>query len=376
MISAESKTVPEQASLPAVKPGWQTTEFWGTMIKLALSFAVAVLGVTVPDSSKLEGAAVAIVTAIFAIVYNSHTVINYIRSRFALKTGAKALLWLLVVGVGAGSADAQFMQSAWGGGLCPTGPVGFAAPFMQRQPPLASAVVQAPAQIARSKNFVVSAGDPQTAKRICEWAEHYRREKALDWLGQEMPAWPQQINVQVKTNEPAGGATTFIFAGGRVQNKTMELSGTPDKIVSCILPHEVTHTVFANYFGRPVPRWADEGGAMLSEDYAEQSAQAAKCRQLLNANKQYALRQLFTLDDYPSDSAKIMALYAQSFSVSHSLVDAAGKKRFLAFVAQGMSGDWDRAAQQVYGFRSVEDLEQSWLKHMRATKGMPLAKLR
>ena len=49
-----------------------------------------------------------------------------------------------------------------------------------------------------------------------------------------------------------------------------------------MLPHEVTHTVFAYYFRCPLPRWADEGGAVLSEDDIELDKHDKIVRQILN----------------------------------------------------------------------------------------------
>ncbi|MBV9923301.1 MAG: hypothetical protein JOY78_20970, partial [Pseudonocardia sp.] len=43
----------------------------------------------------------------------------------------------------------------------------------------------------RTTNFLVHAQDPQVAKQVGDYAEHYRKEKAQLWLGQEMATWPQ-----------------------------------------------------------------------------------------------------------------------------------------------------------------------------------------
>ncbi|MFT2588483.1 hypothetical protein, partial [Escherichia coli] len=45
---------------------------------------------------------------------------------------------------------------------------------------------------------------------------------------------------------------------------------------------------------------------------------------------------------------------------------------FLAFIGQAVSrNNWDEAVQTYYHHRSVEDLEQAWLAHLRATKQQP-----
>ena len=50
----------------------------------------------------------------------------------------------------------------------------------------------------RTKNFVVEAPTPQIAERIGQWAEYYRKEKAVLWLGKEMPTWGQPCPLHVK----------------------------------------------------------------------------------------------------------------------------------------------------------------------------------
>lgn len=222
----------------------------------------------------------------------------------------------------------------------------------------------------RTTNFVVEAPTPQVAQQIGQAAERYRREKAIDWIGREMPPWPEPCPLKVTvTVGGAGGATSFAFDRGRVLGQQMHIEGSLERLVNSVLPHEVTHTVFAFYFRQPVPRWADEGGAVLSEDDIERNRHDMLCRQILNSpGRAMPLRRLFALKDYPSD---VMALYAQGFAVANFLVGNSSRPAFLAFVAQGMAQGWDAAVQAHYRYRSVEELEQAWLNHMRSTRRPP-----
>jgi hypothetical protein len=121
-----------------------------------------------------------------------------------------------------------------------------------------------------TQNFVVEAPTMQIAQQVGQAAEYYRKQKALDWLGQEMQPWPERCPLKVKvTISGPGGATSFAFDQGQVLGQHMNIEGPLDRLLASVLPHEVTHTVFAYYFRRPVPRWADEGGAVLSEDEVE-----------------------------------------------------------------------------------------------------------
>jgi hypothetical protein len=221
----------------------------------------------------------------------------------------------------------------------------------------------------RTPNFVVHAATPQIAEQVGQWAEYYRREKAQLWLGQEMQQWPQPcpITVQVSMDGPSG-ATTFSFAGGQVHSQNMQIRGPLDRLISSVLPHEITHAVFAYHFRMPVPRWADEGGSVLSEDDIERDRHDKLVRQILNQGRGMPVRTLVSLKEYPRD---VMCLYAQGFSLADYLVNRSDRPTFLNFVACGMQMGWDQAAQRFYRHRSVDELEGAWLQHLRDTRRQP-----
>src|SRR5262249_6228776 len=45
----------------------------------------------------------------------------------------------------------------------------------------------------QTTNFVVEAPSPQVAQEVAQYAEVYRKEKAVQWLGREMPTWPTPL---------------------------------------------------------------------------------------------------------------------------------------------------------------------------------------
>jgi hypothetical protein len=219
-----------------------------------------------------------------------------------------------------------------------------------------------------TQNFVVEAPTPQIAEQVGKAAEYYRREKALQWLGREMPTWPERCSLSVRvTMSSPGGATSFNFMNGHVWQQ-MNIEGPLDRILASVLPHEVTHTVFAHYFRQPVPRWADEGGSVLSEDDLERSRHDSMVRVILNSGRAIRLRTLFSLRDYPRE---VGALYAEGYSVSDFLVGTSNRQTFLSFVAHGMQYGWDSASQSHYHYQSVEQLEQAWIEHLRTGRRAP-----
>jgi hypothetical protein len=222
-------------------------------------------------------------------------------------------------------------------------------------------------------NFLVEAPDQAFAKQIGDAAEHYRRQKAMEWLGYEMPTWGRRCPLRVTvTGNGSGGATEFQFDNGRILSINMHIEGTADRLIASVLPHEITHTVLAYYFRTPLPRWADEGGSVLSEDEQERAMHDHTVQQILRTpGRSIALRRLFTLMQYPND---VMVLYAEGYSVTNFLVGLGGRQTFLSFVAQGMqnnNNNWDAALRSHYRFRSVEELEGAWVQHLRSGRQQP-----
>ncbi len=221
-----------------------------------------------------------------------------------------------------------------------------------------------PAAEHRTRNFVVEAPSDEVARQVGAAAERHRRALAREWLGKELPDWAEPCALKVSVSlGGSGGATTFHFDQGRVLSQQMRVEGTLDRLLVSVLPHEVAHTVFANDFGRPVPRWADEGGAVLGEDPRERARHEKAMRQLLGKEgRLIPLRRLLALRDYPPD---VMALYVQGYSLTRFLVARRGRPTFLAFLKDGSDGDWDRALNAHYGYKKVEELERAWLAGLK-----------
>jgi len=226
----------------------------------------------------------------------------------------------------------------------------------------------------QTANFLVEAPSQQVAQEVAQYAEIYRKEKAVLWLGREMPTWPAPCPVRVTVQmEGAGGATTFVYGPGGVERQDMHIEGRYDRLLNSVLPHEITHTVFAHYYRCAMPRWSDEGGAVLSEDQPERTRHDNLAREILSTPRRLIpLQRLFALREYPDD---VMALYAEGYSVSNFLVNRGGDKgrqTFLGFVATGMRDhDWDTAVRTYYGYRNVNELEGAWVDSLMRPRTAP-----
>jgi hypothetical protein len=223
----------------------------------------------------------------------------------------------------------------------------------------------------RTTNFVVEAPTSELAEKIGRMAEQYRRELAIDWLGNALPNWPQPcpIHAQVAPQLGAGGATSFMFDRGTVFGWQMNIQGSEERIIDSVLPHEVTHTVFASHFLRPLPRWADEGACTTVEDQSERGKQERMLIDFLRTGRGIAFSQMFVMTEYPQD---ILPLYAQGYALARFLIDQKGKREFLAYLKDGMSSDdWTAATERHYGYKNLAVLQNTWLDWVK--RGSPLS---
>lgn len=210
----------------------------------------------------------------------------------------------------------------------------------------------------RTANFVVEATTPDIARKVAEHAESCRTTIARQWLGKELPAWGTPCPIRVKlTAGEAGGVTSFGFSRGKVSDQDMVVEGRLDRILASALPHEVTHTIFAAYFGGPMPRWADEGASLLSEDLRERQRHDQITVDLLARRGDFPLSRLFRMEEYPSD---LMGFYGQGYSISRFLIEMGGRPRFLKFVRDGLQSGWDAATRTHYGLADVRELDRAW----------------
>ena len=95
-------------------------------------------------------------------------------------------------------------------------------------------------------------------------------------------------------------------------------------MVDAVLPHETTHVVLAGMFGIvEVPRWCDEGIAVLSEPADKIEAHRRNLHKFHADNQLFGLKELMELKDYPQ-ARRIGAFYAQSVMLTEFLTQQKG----------------------------------------------------
>ena len=121
-----------------------------------------------------------------------------------------------------------------------------------------------------TQNFVVTTVDPDLLGRSPKRRERYR--PYWPGSGSDMSCLAGSGLARFRSpwdKSAQGGAHHLHFAAGQVFGWNMKVQGTPERVLDSVIPHEVSHTIFASYFRRPLPRWADEGAASLVEHESE-----------------------------------------------------------------------------------------------------------
>jgi tetratricopeptide (TPR) repeat protein len=230
-------------------------------------------------------------------------------------------------------------------------------------------------QVAETANFRIYHNQSRDfVERVAAVAERTRAEMAQKWLGEVGETWNPRCDLVLHataqdysraTHVPASspGHSTMQLDGGRVLSRRIDLHCDDPNLLTAVLPHETTHVVLAGKFGdRPVPRWVDEGVAVLTEPRDKVERHLVKLPQYRQERQLFSLRQLMQLNDYP-DPRQIGVFYAQSVSLVEFLAGAKGPQTFIRFVREGMRTGYEAALKRYYGYQDFNELEQHWRQH-------------
>ncbi len=124
------------------------------------------------------------------------------------------------------------------------------------------------------------------------------------------------------------------------------------------------HTVLADHFSparSPVKRTKADRSSRTTTSGTSATFPPARTAK---PGPRGSTKHLFAMKEYPRD---MIVTYAEGYSVVQFLVDQGGRKKFLEFVASGMksnSRNWDEACRSIYGYQSVDALEDTWIQSL------------
>lgn len=240
-------------------------------------------------------------------------------------------------------------------------------------------------KVKETANFVILHDDPALAESVAKAAEAARDAMVRRWTGSPPPwAWEPKCEVYLYPNaaifsqvtgQPveSPGFSTMESDGVAVTGRRIKLRADAPSLVAAVVPHEVTHVLLADLFPvKPIPRWADEGVAVLSEPAAEQEKRMGGLDEVLDGGKVFSVENLMTVPDYPE--GKYWPLYfAQSVSLTRFLVDQGKPGQFIDFLQGSQRKGVEPELKRVYGIENFADLQARWLAYARESSAARVA---
>jgi tetratricopeptide (TPR) repeat protein len=227
-------------------------------------------------------------------------------------------------------------------------------------------------KVAESANFRIFHQSQALAEQAAQVAERTRANMQQKWFGGGGDGWIPKCDIYLhptadaysratgQQNSP--GHSTLRMENGRLVLRRIDLHCDDANMLPAVLPHETTHVVLAGQFGQQLlPRWADEGMAVLTEPPEKVERHLAnlnKCRK--DGQALFPLQELMQLDDYPRDPRSIGAFYAQSVSLVEYLTNLRGPQTFTLFMLDGMRYGYEKSLQRHYNIQNFADLERGW----------------
>jgi hypothetical protein len=237
-------------------------------------------------------------------------------------------------------------------------------------------------QAAESANFrLFHQTSRSMAEAVLQTAERARVAQLRKWFGEVGDAWEPKCRIYLYSNaeaygeatgapvNPGGGHTDIRTDGDEVLSRVIHVHGARTFLLKGVVPHEVTHAVLAGRLSsRRVPRWADEGMAILAEAKAHIDMHLRYLPRMKADDVLYSMRTLVEMRDYPEPRA-VGVFYAQSVSLVDFLTRQKGAERFAAFVRDGERDGYASSLRKHYGW-SFAELDRHWRRHAFYDKKM------
>jgi hypothetical protein len=165
-------------------------------------------------------------------------------------------------------------------------------------------------------------------------------------------------------SERTVGSSLVKVDGERITKRRIDLVGSQTAYLTAALPHELTHVILKERFrSTPLPRWADEGIAILADTKAKQSRHFDDLKNALVHRTAFRAGSLLLLDDYPRLD-QFGTFYGQSASLAEFLVSQKNPRTFLEFIERANTVGYDAALEQYYGIAGVSELDRRWREHL------------
>ena len=242
--------------------------------------------------------------------------------------------------------------------------------------------------VAETANFwVCSVETEAAARRSAEQAESIRSQLASKWFGDTAnQPWtprcqivlhnsrPRYIAAVGRGSEGTLGSSAVTFDGERVIGRRIDLLAVDAAFLTNALPHELTHVLLRDRFSSAtLPRWADEGMAMLADPEEKQGRHLHDLRIAIINSTEFSASDLLTMHDYPRSDRR-QAFYGQSAFLTKLLVAKKTPQHFVAFLERANAVGYDKALRDCYGLDGMARLDRQWRSELYAGTFAPSGK--
>jgi hypothetical protein len=232
---------------------------------------------------------------------------------------------------------------------------------------------------AETVNFRILHNQPRdVAERAARTAEATRTAMLKKWFGDSVACGPWNPRCDIYLHQTAAdysqatkqppscpGHSTIQNQGqgGPIIGRRIDLHCDDPNMLTGVLPHETTHVVLAWKFEpTPLPRWADEGMAVLTEPRDRIEMHLRNLPMHSREGQLFPVGNLMRMPQYP-EPRLVGAFYAESVSLVEYLSARRGPQVFAQFLREGMRSGYEPALQRYYGINSFDELEKGWYQY-------------
>ena len=238
--------------------------------------------------------------------------------------------------------------------------------------------------VAETPNFRIFHNQSQElAEKAARVAEEARAKATKKWFGDAGATWNPRCDIYlyataqdysqdrgVSADLPGHSTISRDKGSDHILARRIDLHCDDKNMLVGVLPHEATHVVLAGRFGaRDIPRWADEGMAVLSEPRERIDLHLHNLPRHRNDGQLFGAGKLMQMPDYPKDGRLIGAFYAESVSLVEFL-SKDNPQVFSRFLRDGLDGGYEAALQKYYGIKDFNELDQRWQQYAFESGGV------
>jgi tetratricopeptide (TPR) repeat protein len=229
--------------------------------------------------------------------------------------------------------------------------------------------------VLETAHFRVLHNQPrETAEKAAKILEQTRLAMSKKWFGDSGETWNPRCTLYLHATADDYSRATPAPPSSPGHSTVTKDPDNPARIVSrridihCddpnaligVLPHETTHVIIAGRYGPcDVPRWADEGVAVLTEPRDRIERHLRNLPRHRDEGTLFRCGTLMEMRDYPKPQL-IGPFYAQSVSLVEYLSSLKGPQEFTAFLRDGLRGGYEPALKKHFGIDSYADLDRRW----------------